>query len=695
MSESSALDASPAILGLKNKRALNLLESLGIKTIRDLLFHFPYRYEDFSQTPKIADLRPDMAATVTAVLESVRTRRAFGRRMNLTEATLNDGSGRLIALWFNQPYLQKSLLVGMTYRLAGKISATKFGRRLINPLYEPAAKTDGTLVSPFIPVYSLPKGMSQYAFRRLIRQAGALINTLKDDLPAELRHRYGLWGFATAVQAAHFPTDRAAKDAARRRLGFNELFRIELVMSRVRRERLAKQAPVIPFDEIATKSLVAGLPFKLTDDQRRAAWEAIQDMSHGQPMHRLLDGDVGSGKTVVAAIAMLNAVRAGYQAALMAPTEILARQHFESLKKLFADQGVPLALWTNAYRKCARDGQDIACAGKSEIARLADDIAQGGIPAVVGTHALIEEKLQFHRLALAVIDEQHRFGVRARQLLCAKGGINGAEPHLLSMTATPIPRSLALTVFGDLDLSLLREKPGGRRPIETRIVPPAGQAAAYQFVRQEIAAGRQAFIICPLIEESDNYEAVAAEDEYARLTAEDLKGIPIGLMHGRLAATEKEKVMADFLARRTMALVSTSVIEVGIDVPNATVMCILGAERFGLAQLHQFRGRVGRGAHQSYCLLLPSQTEQAEETRLRALVEINDGFALAEKDLAIRGPGEILGQAQSGFPAFKIASLWDARLIADAKQAAAEYGHLFTQPSPSAASTAPAAVHLE
>ncbi len=593
--------------------------------------------------------------------------------MSLTEAVLKDDSGKLTALWFNQPYLQKSLTVGSTYRLAGKVTASKFGLRLISPLHEPTTSERGYL-SPLLPVYSLPKGISQALMRRLVRTAEPLAAELEETLPGQVRRRFGLVSLAEAVREAHFPATHDGRDAARRRLGFDELFRLELSMAELRRLRQGKKGIPVRFDEAVTRRLVAALPFRLTDDQRRAAWEALLDMAKAAPMNRLLDGDVGSGKTVVAAIAMINAAASGCQSALMAPTEILAKQHYESLKKVFAGQPVSVALWTNAYRRCFADGKELACANKAEAARLADDIAAGRVPVVVGTHALIEEAVGFRRLALAVVDEQHRFGVRARQLLCEKGAEPGVEPHLLSMTATPIPRSLALTVLGDLDLSLLRQKPKDRKPILTRLVPASRRTDAYDFIREQIAAGRQAFVVCPLIEESEAVETVSAEEEFDRLSKVELPGIGVGLLHGRLAAAEKEAVMRDFLERKIMALVSTSVVEVGIDVPNATVMCISGAERFGLAQLHQFRGRVGRSEHQSYCLLLPSTDEAAEKERLRAMVELQDGFDLAEKDLAMRGPGELLGELQSGFPGFRVASLGDARLIQEVKAAVAMLG---------------------
>jgi ATP-dependent DNA helicase RecG len=440
----------------------------------------------------------------------------------------------------------------------------------------------------------------------------------------------------------------------------------------LRRLREARPAPVVPFDENATKSFTATLPFKLTDDQKVASMQVIKDLGSGRQMHRLLDGDVGSGKTLVAAIAMLNAARAGFQCALMAPTEILASQHYATLSRLLAGQSVGVALWTNSFKRSSHGQSEVVAGNKREATLLSDTIAAGGVKIIVGTHALVEESMRFNALALAVVDEQHRFGVRIRQLLTGKSGLSGLEPHLLSMTATPIPRSLALAAFGDVDLSVLKQKPIGRQPILTRLIAKKDRAAAYAKVRAEIAAGRQAFVVCPLIDPSDVLGIASVTDEIEKLRSGELAGIPLGMMHGKLSSAEKEKAMADFLEKRTMVLVSTSVVEVGVDVPNATVMCIEGAERFGLAQLHQFRGRVGRSGHGSFCYLLPTSMSPGVKTRLGAVVKYDDGFSLAEKDLEMRGPGDVLGTVQSGIPDFRMASFADAPLIADAR-AAADY----------------------
>ncbi|HSD12918.1 MAG TPA: ATP-dependent DNA helicase RecG [Patescibacteria group bacterium] len=667
------LDTPLSALGPVAKRRSAELADMGLRTVRDMLFHFPSRHEDCRSGAPIAEAVPGTTVSVVAQVVKAKSRPRFGRRMALTEAVLTDGSAEIKAVWFNQPYRAKSLVPGKSFRFTGKVTSSRFGVQLQNPQVEaaePAAGAHGEL--DLLPVYPTTVGVSQAVLRRLARLSLPAAAAVADPLPAEMVASRGLLPLAQAVATVHFPADVAEAAAARRRLAFDEVLRIQLSVGRMRRLREARPAPTVSFDEAATKAFVGALPFRLTDDQRRAAWAALQDMATGRQMHRLLDGDVGSGKTVVAAIAMMNAARNGCQSALMAPTEILACQHFATLSRLYADQPFTVALWTNAYKRAARGGEEIVCASKQEAKRLGADIADGSVAVVVGTHALVEETLRFRALALAVVDEQHRFGVRLRKLLCGKSGMPGVEPHLLSMTATPIPRSLALTLFGDLDLSVLKEKPKGRQDIVTKLVPRKERGEAYAAVREEIAAGRQAFVVCPLIDPSDALGAASVTEEYEGLRRKELKGVPMGMLHGKLSAAEKEKVMDDFLARRIMVLVSTSVVEVGVDVPNATVMCIEGAERFGLSQLHQFRGRIGRGEHRSFCFLLPGSLTAAVKERLAAVVRHKDGFALAEKDLELRGPGDLLGTAQSGFPEFMSAALGDMAVIASAREAAAE-----------------------
>jgi ATP-dependent DNA helicase RecG len=663
-------DAITVLRGL-NKNQKKALEIMNIKSVHDLLFHFPFRYDDYSACVTLAQLEPDIDVTVLARVEKISTRRGFRRRrLNITEATLSDETRTIKATWFNQPYLTKYLQVGETYRFAGKLLKTKYGLRFQNPIYESAVAGAKTL-NPFMPVYPLSSGLTQFVLRKLIRQVVSVAEQLVDHLPEEIRSDLGLFTLPKALLAIHFPKTVAMYEAARRRLAFDELLKVQLAMGKLRCYRQKRQAPRLPFSEKEVRSFVRSLPFKLTNDQRRAAWEIIRDMKTGRPMNRLLDGDVGSGKTAVAAVAAVNVVTAGYQTALMAPTEILASQHYHTLCGQLGRFKSKIALWTNSYHRCFSSGRDNELRGKTERERLRKLIARGRIGLVIGTQALVESDLTFKSLALVVIDEQHRFGVRTRHLLCAKGAQAGLEPHLLSMTATPIPRSLALTVYGDLDLSILKEKPRGRAKIITQVFAPRVRQQAYEAARKELDAGRQVFVVCPLIDRSDMLGVTAVTEEFERLRGEVFPEYKMSMLHGRLSAKEKEGIMQAFKNGTCQILVSTTVVEVGVDVPNATVMCVEGAERFGLAQLHQLRGRVGRGEQQSYCYLLPTTYGPTTRERLKAMIATDDGFVLAEKDLRLRGPGDLLGEEQSGyFSALRLASTADVELIRSARETA-------------------------
>ena len=666
-----SLDTKVATLSPVLRRRASALAEIGLVKVRDALFHFPSRHEDYRTGVALADIEAGANVSVIAQVVKAKSRPRFGKRMSLTEATLTDGSSEIVAVWFNQPYRAKTLTPGREFRFTGKASRSRFGMQLQNPQVEPAAATPRSLnENDLLPVYPTSVGVSQQVLRLLMRHALPAITEVEDPLPEDIRARFKLLPLRDAIRLVHFPTNNKEAIAARQRLGFDELLRVQLSLGRMRHLREARHAPVIAFDEQATRAFVASLPFTLTDDQRRATWAVLKDMASGHQMHRLLDGDVGSGKTIVAAVAAMNVTRSGFQSAIMAPTEILACQHFATLSRLFSRESCTVALWTNAYKRSSLHGKEIICEGKKEIVRLGQEIVDGKVSIIIGTHALVEDTMRFASLAFVVVDEQHRFGVKMRSQLCGKSGMLGVEPHLLSMTATPIPRSLALAVFGDLDLSVLKEKPKGRQDVETRLVFRKERSVAYVTVREEIAAGRQAFVVCPLIDPSDILGAASVTEEFELLRKNELKGIKVGMLHGKMSSAEKEKAMADFLARKTKVLVSTSVVEVGVDVPNATVMCIEGAERFGLSQLHQFRGRIGRGEHRSYCFLLPGSFSPTVKDRLMAVVHHNDGFTLAERDLAMRGPGDVLGTAQSGFPEFRLASFADLRLIADAKDAA-------------------------
>jgi ATP-dependent DNA helicase RecG len=664
--------ASISILSRINRQQKAALVAMGLETIRDLLYHFPFRYEGFIESSSLVALDAGMDVSVMAQVTKIRTRRAFHRRgLSISEAELTDGHGTVTAIWFNQPYLTRYLKEGGTYKFAGKVSQTKYGLRLSNPIYE-SASVAGQSVRELMPVYPLSSGITQFSLRKFVRQAMVALEDVHDHLDEDVLADVGLMSLSNALRSIHFPESVEEAEAARRRLAFDDLLLAQIAMGRTKIYRQRAKAPIIKFDRSAVAGFSESLPFTLTDDQRRSAWEAIRDMERGVPMNRLLNGDVGSGKTAVAAVLAVNLSASGRQTAIMAPTEILAMQHFRTLGQLMGQDGPSLALVTNAYRYSFVGGQEAEYRGKSKREHLAGMIKSGEIDVVVGTHALIEKGLDFFSLGLVVIDEQHRFGVRTRQSLKDKGSSADTEPHLLSMTATPIPRSLELAMYGDLDVSLLKEKPGARKPILTKVVPPRARSGAYAAVREQIERGRQAFVVCPLIDPSDMLGVTSVTEEYERLKKEVFPDLEIAMLHGRLAAAEKEDIMARFKSGEVSVLVSTSVIEVGVDVPNATVMCIEGADRFGLAQLHQFRGRVGRSDDQSYCYLFPATYGVTVRERLGAMEKTNDGFELAEKDLAMRGPGDILGAQQSGHVIdLKLASAVNMELVRNARNVAA------------------------
>lgn len=641
---------------------------VGIETVRDLLLYFPFRYEDWSRVVAIRDLVPGQAATVRARVEIIQNKRSRWRKTSLTEAVVSDETGSMTVGWFHQPYLAHVLKVGDEIYLAGKVNDGRTGEwQMVSPVYEKFS-TGNIHTARIVPVYNSTKALSQKQFRFLIKQSLPAAPLLEEWLPDEVVSRAGFLPLHRAIADVHFPASLVRAEEARRRFKFEELFLFQLLSQILRRDMDQARAPAIPFLERQTKQFVQSLPFTLTDDQRRAAWEILQDMGRERPMNRLLEGEVGSGKTVVAAVAALNAARAGFQTAYMAPTEILALQHLETFAALLSPFGVSVGIFTGEYQRVTGDA--VSAKEKQKTAML-KQIEQGMVDIVIGTHALIEDNVRFKNLGLAVIDEQHRFGVRQRKFLREKSGGAGL-PHLLSMTATPIPRTLALAFYGDLDLSLIRALPKERKKNITKIV--SGKHArqeVYQFIRQEIAAGHRAFILCPLIDPSDKLGMRAVNDECEKLQKDVFPDIKIGAMHGRLKPQERDRIMREFAAGATPILVSTTVVEVGVNVQEATVMMIEAAERFGLAQLHQLRGRVGRGVAQGHCFLMADELTESAKRRLKAFLHCDNGFELAEQDLALRGPGEIWGTSQSGFPEFQIASLDDVDILKQAKEAAA------------------------
>jgi len=731
------MDLSLPVDKLKNVGGRNLprLHKLGIKTLRDLLWHIPARYEDYSQIIPIADLVFGQKATVQGTVVKIDSRRIFPRRLVIIEAVIEDDSGTIKAVWFNQPYITTTLTEGTRVSLAGTVKLDKHGLHLASPSYEKLRAGEYfaynlTHTHGLIPVYPETEGVTSKYLRFLIKPILSEL-VLTDHLSDESRTRNGLIDLTTALQKIHYPLTLTETDQAKERLAFDDLllFQIKALLERRKINQLKSQ--VIPFDKELITDFIKRLPFELTKDQKISAWEILKDLEKPYPMNRLMEGDVGSGKTVVALIAAIQTAKAGYQTVFMAPTEVLAHQHMETIRKLVAHTNIEVGLLTSATAWTT-----YSLGSKTEIKKR---IARGDTKIIIGTHALIQKDVAFKNLALVVIDEQHRFGVNQRAALLKNSELritnyeldkdnpqsairNALVPHLLSMTATPIPRTLALTIYGDLDISIIKEKPKNRQKIITRIVPPSGRQEAHQFIRAEVKAGRQIFVICPRIEVSTAAteslpfgpssgggpalrggtdgtgspglglegkvsvvrqqklnllaDMKAVQEEYKKLSELVFPDLKVAMLHGRMKPKEKIDIMKRFKEGFIDIIVSTSVIEVGVDIPNATVMMIENAEHFGLAQLHQFRGRIGRGEHQSTCLLFTSGSSPSEipsgkiseggktsNQRLKALVTTDDGFLLAEKDMAIRGPGEFFGTGQSGLPDLAMAALANVELI--------------------------------
>jgi len=628
------------------------LKRLGIETISDMLHFFPRRHEDYTQLKPIAQLQYGEQVTVIGTIRATRLRQHRGGTP-IINCLVADGSGSIQATWFNQPYLLDQLKRGRQIALSGRVDEYLGRKVMTSPRWE-ALEREQINTARLVPVYPLTEGLGATWLRKVMKKTvDEWSKRLPEYLPAEIRDRLGLLPRHEAIAQMHFPDTGEQLARARRRLAFDEFLILQLGVLRQRQQWRSEPGVPIPIQAGQIETFLASLPYALTGAQKRTLDEIVQDLRADRPMSRLVQGDVGSGKTVVAAAAMYLTAQAGYQAAMMAPTEILAEQHFKGVGQLLAAHGLRVSLLTGSVPDAEKEA-------------IYAGLASGEIQVVIGTHAIIQEHVEFRNLALAVVDEQHRFGVRQRGTLRGKG----YNPHMLVMSATPIPRTLALTAYGDLDLSVIDEMPPGRQPIQTKWFAPAERERAYRFIQAQVQKGRQAYIICPLVEESDKIEAKAAVEEYQRLQNSIFPELRLGLLHGRLKSEEKEQVMRQFSAGELDILVSTSVVEVGIDVPNATVMMIEGANRFGLSQLHQFRGRVGRGEHQSYCILLADTLTDVGEERLRAIEETQDGFVLAQKDLEMRGPGDFFGVRQSGLPELKLASLGDTPLLELARREA-------------------------
>jgi ATP-dependent DNA helicase RecG len=656
----AALNASITTLkGIGPKHA-QMLAQLGIHNLGDMLYYFPRRYIDYSNLKPINRLWYGEEVTVIGTVENVQMRSIKGGKMQVIEALLGDGTGMLRLTWFNQHWIVTRLQRNPHISVSGKIDQYLGRLVMYSPEWEPLTQQQ-LHTNRIVPVYPLTAKITQNLMRKQMNSAVTFwAPRLLDPLPDELRQQAGLMGLPSAVLQVHFPDSWEHLEAARHRIAFDEILYLQLGVLSQKRAWETRPGRVLQAPDEWVDELLARLPFQLTSAQRSALHDLRQDLASGSPMNRLLQGDVGSGKTVVAALAAAITAQENVQSALMAPTSILAEQHFRSLQRfLVNDMRVVAAHEVRLM---------IGATPESEKEEIRAGLANGEIKIAVGTHALIEDPVQFADLELVIIDEQHRFGVDQRGALRSKG----TNPHLLVMTATPIPRSLALSVYGDLDLSVMDEMPPGRQEIETYILHPAERERAYSLIRSQVAEGRQVFIIYPLVEESEKSDAMAAVEESERLQASVFPELQIGLLHGRLRPDEKEAVMARFRDGEYQILVSTSVVEVGVDIPNATVMLIEGANKFGLAQLHQFRGRVGRGGNKSYCLLIPDSSDAVENERLAAMVETNDGFVLAEIDLEQRGPGDFLGTRQSGFADLRMASLTDVHLIEKARHFAQE-----------------------
>jgi ATP-dependent DNA helicase RecG len=685
------LDSLPRI----TPKYLKALKKLEIFTVGEMLRHFPFRFDDYSAISPISEIAPGQTVTICGEVIKSKTVRTWKRKMTITETEIRDASGKIKAVWFNQPYLSEQLTLGKNIRLSGKISMDKKDAPyLSNPVWELASR-ETTNTGRLVPVYPETEGLSSRWLRWQIQTFLKIPpSSLSDPIPPLILKKLNLPQLEKALRYIHFPNTLNHALIAQKRFAFEEMFLLQLKSLVVRNAWQKEQAVQINFDEKLVKSFVSELPFKLTNAQRKASFEILRDLEKTRPMNRLINGDVGSGKTVVAAAASLQTISSDFQVAIMAPTEVLAYQHFLTFSELLKNHEINIALLTNSYQKISNFKFQISnfkSSPNNKITKnyLLSELRNGNINLVIGTHALIQEDIRFKNLALIIVDEQHRFGVAQRAYLQQNikkmnDGLPGKIPHFLTMTATPIPRTLALAFFGNLDISLLDEMPKDRKKIITKIVSPLERNKIYEFVKQEIKRnkiyefvkqeiknGRQVFVVLPLVEESKVLtEVKAAVAEHKRLSENIFKNLRIGLIHGRLKSAEKEKVMQEFSAKKVDILVATAVVEVGIDIPNATVMIIEDADRFGLSQLHQFRGRIGRGEHQSYCFLFTGSDSANAKKRLKALVQYSDGFKIAEEDLKQRGPGEFLGTRQSGLPDIAMENIANLKLVQIAREEA-------------------------
>jgi ATP-dependent DNA helicase RecG len=639
------------------KAVASRLERIGVTTVGDLVEHFPRRYEDRTNLMKLAQFRQGETGCFEATVVRGESFRSRTGNKTISRVFVSDGTSNAVLVWFNQPYRAQTWKSGIRINVFGKANRRGPQIEFDNPDVETEPESETLHLGRIVPVYPGTHGISSKMLRRFVYEALERQEHFDENIPPDVVREFSLLPRNDAIREVHFPTDWKRLNQARRRLIFEELFLLQCALFCIRQRRGGGVSGIIhQTNGVLVESCIAQLPYQLTEDQKSVFQDISSDMESGRPMQRLLQGDVGSGKTAVAMLALLKSVENGCQGALMVPTEILAEQHYRSFSELLSKTGVDVALLTGTIRN-------------TEKKRVLAGLAHGEIDIIIGTQALIQKDVTFHRLGLAITDEQHRFGVAQRAALQEKGEI----PHFLAMSATPIPRTMALTLYGDLDISIIRQLPPGRKPVKTVVRPETGREKVYLYLAQEVRAGRQGYVVCPVIEESESLDVKSAEEIFSEIKSSWLQGISCELLHGRMRSEEKEQVMRRFVAGEIGVLVSTTVIEVGVNVPNSTMMIVEHADRFGLAQLHQLRGRVGRGTDQSYCVLVYRGTANEKPSRLKVLEDTSDGFIVAEQDLLLRGPGQFLGYRQHGLPEMKLADLSeDLSLLETARAAAAK-----------------------
>ena len=674
MNFSTKIEEIPHVGKVYGKR----LKAMGIKTLADLIYYFPREYKDFSKISKIKDIKINEKACVEGRIVSLEQNKTWVKRMIVTSALIEDDTGAIEAVWFNQPYIGKILNVGDEVILAGKLSISNKSIQISSPIYEKISLKETTHLGRIMSVYVESQGVSSKYLRWIIKPIiESIKNKIPETLPEEILKKYDLLSLKDALKEIHFPSSLELAKKAKERFSFEQIFFISLYGLKKKFENKKESSLAIPINKELIKRVKDSLPFELTKAQKRTLEEILKDMEHPNPMNRLLQGDVGSGKTAVAALASINTVKAKAQVVLMAPTEILVKQHFKTFFQMLKNFNLNVGLLTgkeDKYYSKKLHSDTIEISRK----KLLEKVEDGDIDILIGTQALIvnskkkkeEQKVKFKNLGLVIVDEQHRFGVKQRAALCKK--TQDKIPHLLSMTATPIPRTLALTIWGDLDLSIIDEMPQNRKKIITEIVSEKQRSKKYEFIKKEVAKGRQVFVVCPRIESEEEDEIKTVKKEHDYLSRNVFPELKLTMLHGKMTSKEKDKIMKDFRSKKNDILVSTSVIEVGIDVPNATIMMIEGSDRFGLAQLHQFRGRVGRGEHQSYCLLFTDSKSKKTSERLEAMIKYDSGFKLSEIDLKLRGPGDFFGVKQWGLPDFAMSALKDVKAVKKGQEAAEE-----------------------